>query len=252
MRSLNLDLYLIVALAAAGVVAQFSFVPLPLHVVGGVLLVLICPAYALVSALFPGRSLGLAERVLFGVGLSLAVAILGAVILNAFPQGLDMRLWAALFLGVTLLASMVAFLRRNQICSQPQAKPIAWLRFDQVILLGAAIFMAGTAFVLVRAPRPVTGVSGYTTLWMLPNDDLSKQAKLTVGVSSSELEITRYRLSVLSNGREVENWDEISLAPGENWEANLDLTVSNGSVIQANLYRLDDPETVYRQVTFDR
>src|SRR5258708_19924598 len=65
-------------------------------------LVLVLPGYALTAALLPNRSLGVAERLMFSLGLSLAVVILGGLALNWTPFGLRAISWAVLLAGLTL------------------------------------------------------------------------------------------------------------------------------------------------------
>ena len=100
----NLDLWAIVAVAGAGLALQWLAVVPGLRAAGGLALAVVCPGLALTAALFPGRLLAWPERVLFSLGLSLAAAILGAVLLNGTIWGLTTGVWAALFAGVTLAA----------------------------------------------------------------------------------------------------------------------------------------------------
>src|SRR5438067_5670942 len=76
-------------------------------------LVLVLPGYALTSALFPGRSLGVPERLVFSLSLSLAIAILGGLALNLTPWGLGTDSWAVLVASITLVACAVALIRRR-------------------------------------------------------------------------------------------------------------------------------------------
>src|SRR5258706_7550272 len=62
-------------------------------------LVLLLPGYALVSALFPDHSLGVAERLVFSLGLSLADVIFGGASLNLTPVCFRASMWAATLFG---------------------------------------------------------------------------------------------------------------------------------------------------------
>ncbi len=182
----NLDLWLTLALAAAGVAVQLSAVPLPgpLKVAGGLLLELFCPGYALLAALLPGRSTRWPERALLSAGLSLAIAIVGAIAFNWLPQGLNLQLWSGLFLGVTLIASVVALYRRSTYSEFVPAQPTRpGLKAQQLALLSAAGLVTIAAVVLVRAPRPASGVLGYTLLWMTP--DPASNRHVDLGIQSS-------------------------------------------------------------------
>ena len=89
-----------------------------LRVLAGVPLVLVLPGYALTAFCLPGRSprgfSPLLWRGLWTVGLSLAVAVLGGLVLNLTPAGLTRVSWAILLAGVTILAlAVTAWLRTS-------------------------------------------------------------------------------------------------------------------------------------------
>ena len=75
-----------------------------------------------------------------------------------------------------------------------------------------------------------------------------------LGLTSAEFTETRYRLQVSVSDRVVQDWPELSLKPGEAWETTIGL--QNDQVVSgpiaAELYRLDDPSTVYRHVLLRR
>jgi hypothetical protein len=126
------------------------------------------------------------------------------------------------------------------------------LRLEQWALFGTAGFILVVSLILVRAPRPSANVLGYSALWLVPDEDPSKSA-IHLGISSSELEVTHYRLALLNNGREVQTWDEISLAPGESWESQVSQSAASaGNRLEAILYRTSAPDMVYRDVVLTR
>src|SRR3954468_21171576 len=73
--------------------------------------VLVLPGLALTAALFPTGALDVAERLLFSLGLSLAITALGGLVLQLTPWGLRPASWALLLGLVTLAAGAAAFLR---------------------------------------------------------------------------------------------------------------------------------------------
>jgi Protein of unknown function (DUF1616) len=245
-----LDLWAVVALAVVGTVVQLEPLPMWAKATVGLPLVLLCPGYALVSALFASRSLGWIERTVFGIGLSLATASLGAVAFNWSPWGLASGVWAGLFLGVTVAASFVATRRRGRgmepTKSSAAQRPI---RIDHLALLGAAGLIAIAAVTLARSPRPVTGVVGYTMLWMTPVSPPGP-TQVEVGFTSNELSEADFRLEVTVNGQALWGWDNIALAPGETWRHSLDLSQipAQSGMVEARLYKLSTPDSVYRVV----
>ena len=84
-----------------------------LHAALSLPFVLFLPGYAFSAALLPDGRTGLAERLALSIGLSIAIAALGGLLLNVLPAGLTAGSWRLLLLGVTLTAAAFAFLRRN-------------------------------------------------------------------------------------------------------------------------------------------
>ena len=86
----------------------------PVNIVFGVLLALVLPGYALSAAVFRMRSVRTAERAALTLGISLSVAVLGGLVLDALPSGLETQTWLFLLGGVTVIASMIALWRRTR------------------------------------------------------------------------------------------------------------------------------------------
>lgn len=215
-------------------------------------LVLLLPGYALVSALFPTRSLGVAERLMFSLGLSLVVVVLGGFVLNWMPFGLRASSWAVLLAGITLAASAVALVRRRG----QSMSATGWLRVGNVgftlrqgLLLGlaAAIVCGAVAVSIIGAERQ--SYAGFTQLWILPAGGIKPENAVRLGVSNMESTAMEYRLAVNVGGKVVKQWPAIDLEPNEQWEATLVLPPA-GSVarVEADLYRADAPTTIYRHV----
>ena len=114
LTSTDRDMFIVVALSSIGAVLAIT-VPaswLPLRVVT-LPLVFILPGYALTCALLPTVKFG-AERFVLSLGLSLAAVIVGGLLLNLTPFGLQTDSWAILLGGITLGASAVAIVRRRR------------------------------------------------------------------------------------------------------------------------------------------
>ncbi len=215
-------------------------------------LVLVLPGYALTSALFPNRSLGVPERLVFSLGLSLTIVILGGLALNWTPFGLRASSWAVLLAGITLGASAVALLRRR---GQSVSVP-GWLRVGNVgltfrwgLLLGlaAAIVCGAVAVSIIGAERQ--SYAGFTELWILPAGGANPENVVRLGVNNMESTAMEYRLDVNVDGKVVKEWPSIDLEPHEKWEAPLVLPPT-GSVarVEVDLYRANAPTTIYRHV----
>jgi hypothetical protein len=213
-------------------------------------LVLFLPGYAITAALFPPRSLGFPERLLFSLGLSVIATALTGLALNLTPWGLQTSTWAIALAAIVLLACAIAWRRRQDAAITVAPGDTQFkLRLRDGLLLGLAVLVTATAIGLTRLPVAPNGVAGYTSLWMIPaNPDSSNDFRL--GLNSAEFTETRYRLQVSVGDQVVQAWPELSLKPGEAWETTIGVRsdqVVSGTIV-ADLYRLDDPTTIYRHV----
>lgn len=255
MNHRSIDIFAVIAITiVAAVLALLVPADIVLIRILTLPLVLVLPGYALTSALFPNRSLGVPERLVFSLGLSLAVVILGGLALNWTPFGLRASSWAVLLSGITLGASAVALVRQQE---QSMSAP-GWLRVGNVgftlrrgLLLGlAAAIVCGAVAVSIigaeRQPHP-----GFTQLWILPAGGANAEDVVHLGVSNMESTAMEYRLDVNVDSKVVKEWPSIDLEPHEKWEATLVLlpTGSAGTArVEADLYRADAPTTIYRHV----
>jgi uncharacterized membrane protein len=214
-------------------------------------LVFFLPGYAITAALLPMNSFRTTERLLFSLGLSVAATALSGLMLNLTDWGLQSKTWAITLAGIVLLAGAIAWLR-----SKPKApvtpvpvKKYFKLSFRDLVLLWLAVVVMGVAVGLTRLPVAPNGVSGYTQLWMLPATP-GNSNNFHLGINSEEFTETRYRLQVKVDGQVVQEWPQLSLKPGETWETAIKLQSdrSGSGSIEADLYNLDDPGTLYRHV----
>jgi hypothetical protein len=240
----------IVAAIASGALVLLIPANSTVRLVFALPLLLLLPGYALTAALFPRRSIGIPEQVLFSVGLSLSVVVVGGFALHWTPWGLQAGSWAVFLAGVTVGASMLAAVRRRRGLSAT-TRPLN-IGFDsrQGLLLALAAVVIAVAVGLGRTPMPPQGIQGYTQLWILPADNGNPNA-IRLGISSKEFTATGYRLQVEMDSQIVEEWPVIQLAPGEQWETTIVLPgdSSSSGVVEAVLYRLDASDVVYRRVT---
>ena len=246
----NRDLLAACGLALAGLAVQLVPVPGFLHVAAGALLVVVCPGYALTALWFPQPSLGSAERAALTLALSMAVAILGAVAFNLAPWGVSTVTVTALSFGSTVAGSLAAAWRRGRAADVPQAAPgrplpdmLQWTQ------LGLAALVVLAAILLVRVPRPADNVTGYTVLAMAPAQS-GASSTVSLAVVSGELATTHYTLIVSLDGQTVQQWPDLALTPGEHWQQTLaSPPARSGGVLQAKLYKAQDPTTVYRSTS---
>lgn len=245
-------LFISVVACLAGLFAGAGFTVPVLQALFGLPLALILPGYALTAIFFPPRALdpnehtlGGPERLLFSVGLSLIVTILGSLVLHWTHLGLTTFTWAILLIAITLVASLIAAIRRNQ--ETAFALPSIGLTPPQIAAIGLAVIIVMGAIAVARIPSPTRGLEGYTILWLLPSAT-DPTPGVRVGINSDEFSPVDYRLVLTLEAKPLQAWETIHLEPGENWETAVDLPPDATGLVSGVLYRLDNPNTVYRQV----
>ncbi len=231
----------------------------PVNIIFGVLLALVLPGYALSAAAFRMRSVRTAERAALTLGISLSVAVLGGLVLDALPGGLETQTWLFLLGGVTVGASVVALWRRTRHASATRIlapRPIALpapealqkapqlgLNRESVVYL-AQVLRRALQRILRRVPyRPIlisglafavfmTGIviavngavaqqtaTPVTQLWMLP--DNKAPTTLHLGIHTEAATPTEYRLALSINGVAYSSWNPIFLTSTDTWEVSV-------------------------------
>lgn len=283
----SLDLLCIMLIVAGEFIAVGSGIASgPVTIIFGVLLALALPGYALSAAAFRMRSVRSAERAALTLGISLSVAVLGGLVLDALPGGLETQTWLFLLGGVTVGASVVALWRRTRhayatriLEPRPMALPspetlqkappfglnretaayIARILQKKLrrapyrpILIGGlafAVFLTGIVIAVNGAVAQQTATA-VTQLWMLP--DTKAPTTLHLGIHTAAATPTEYRLALSINGVAYSSWNPIFLNATDTWEVSVTMpTPAPGDVeqVEADLYRADHPTTILRHVS---
>jgi hypothetical protein len=135
---------------------------------------------------------------------------------------------------------------RRQISIKESTPLRFYMPFRQIGILGLATVLIGFALALTFTPKTMSNIQGYTSLWILPGTEAQPDAPL-IGIHSQELEITHYHLLITYNGQPEQEWRDITLVPGEQWQQRVTMPAGQG-VMEAILYRIDSPGVVYRRV----
>ena len=209
-------------------------------------LALILPGYAITAAAFAGRRLAWPQFLLLSIALSLAVLVLGSLLLN-YVGGIHPLSWAILLVLVVLAACRAAALRRGKAGKGPRW-PRPRLRGLEVAMVLGGAAAAAVALGLSSSSVPVKDAIGYTQLWVLPEPG-SGGREVQVGVRSQQQASTDYDLRVRI-GRHALARRSFRLAPGETHLVKLRAPPgSEGTVpVIATLLRHNRPFSVYRRV----
>ena len=251
MRLKLLDLIVTAFIAALNVALALFPIYVPvIRIILALPLIFVLPGYTLSEVLFRKRSLNASERLLFSLGLSLAIDILGGLFLNILPVGLQATSWAALLGLLTLAFSLLAaYLRRRVPMSGARSLRVRLTIYPGILFaLAIAVVIVSVvyaAFGAARQPYP-----GFTQLWILPEVSTGKSCAVRLSVQSFESTSETYRLTMTTNGDSVATWPSLSLAPQDAWVHLVPITpgTAKNIVVEAQLYRLDKPEVVYREV----
>ncbi|MEZ4861444.1 MAG: DUF1616 domain-containing protein [Caldilineaceae bacterium] len=215
----------------------------------GLLIVLLLPGYAVTEALFAHQQLTWAERLLFSIGASLAIAIIGAVLFNQIGWQLTLTSWLTLFITTTLVGMLAAVLLRRQGNMITSTLAVPNFKVGHLALVGLAVLLTGAAVTVARSAAPAEDYEGYTMLWVTPQP-LGDANQMQLGVRSKEFAPTQYKLELRVDDQLAAAWPAIELETNQTWSVNFTLPMEQvgQSTVEADLYRLDEPETRYRQV----
>ena len=242
------DLVATAALATIGALVLIV-VPglLPLRIALALPLLLVLPGYSLTAALFPDRTIDWARRLLLSVALSLSLAVVIALVLNDTPFGLRSASWAGALVVVTWAASGIAAARRQPTTTIEPIARLPRLRPRDAAFFLVAVCVLGGAVAFARTPLPAKNVQGYTALWLLPGSR-GGTATVRVGVTSGELHPMSYRLLVRVGSRAAYR-QRVELQPGDEFEDSVRIgpaASARRAPIEALLYRVDRPRSIYR------
>lgn len=200
------------------------------------LIVVVLPGYLIVWPILRPR-FGLAGAFTVASGVSIGLIVMAGLTLNLLPWGLQAVTWLAY---VVVVLGVALVLDRGGSAWRPR---LGAVRHEVILgVVGATMLVSALVFARLYAG---TSSESFTQLWIAPSA-AAPTSSVDVGIRNEERATTGYRLEVRSDGALVRTWPEILLASGQTWTT----TVSAGAgQIEARLFRLSDPGTLYRHVT---
>ena len=212
-------------------------------------LLLIAPGYAITAATFARRPLERAKVALLSVALSLAALVLGGLLLNYVPGGLQAIPWALLVLLVVFACCRSAALRRAPAARGGKLPALRVGRRDAGLLLGGAA-LAAVAIGLAMTTLPAKNARGFTQLWVTPQTNPAARSA-EIGIGSEEQHAASYILRVKVGDAARPLVRRFTLRPGDTQILEFDAPpLALGTVpVSARLYLADRPRAVYRRVS---
>lgn len=239
-KSLHLLIAALLAIASLGI-ALTGLAPTIWLAWVGVAMAILVPGYALSAAVLP--ALGRAERLVTSIGLCLVLDVAGGFVLNVTPWGLQPTSWAVWLSGITLVSGAVAWLRRGKWPVSIEPAPI---RLSLGALAGFALAIVITAAAVVTAQTAVRQSDlPFTQLWTIPAR-VDGTCTLQIGVRNQEDRLERYELEIASADKQIETWPRLEVGSNEQWTTRFSFVDCPTTAVQVRLYRLDQPDKVYR------
>ena len=207
-------------------------------------LVLFLPGWALTRDV--GRGMDGYERAAAAIGLSLALAAVGALLLNLLPWGVRPLPWAVLLGAVTVAALAISYWRERS-SETPPAYALARPRLGALSLYGVAGAIVVLAVVVAREGALRQSTPGFTQFWMQQGASANSVA---IGVTNHEHDTIAYRVRLTAGDRTVGAAGPFTVNDGATLTESVAVTDETpGQPITATLYRVDQPTAAYRQAT---
>src|SRR2546421_7905264 len=268
----NVDLIGAMCFAVSGMGwALLSNRPLLVGVLLAIPLVFILPGYTLTRAFFRrqpedplsassnglilqprlkiGQPFGAVDLMVFSLGLSLVIDVVTGLLLNLIPVGLQWQSWTFSLGLVTIVFALLAYVRDKSAHVQGKSAHVWHIPLKEYALLGSALVVVALALWLATI-RPPQSQSGFTQFWMLSSTQANHSCAVLIGMHSFESAPATYRIQVMSNGTQSALWPSIMLTTQQEWDRVVPVTPAAGgsTVVDAQLYRLDQPGVIYREV----
>src|SRR4051812_45670308 len=184
---------------------------------------------------------GTLENIVYSVGLSIAVCVLGGFLLNKLSLLTSVG-WASYLLVVNIVASIVALRHPYEKFAMPTLPRV---RVWQIASIGAAVAITIGAFALANSNIESFKEFDYTELWLVPT---AKPGKLLIGINNVEQEPAEYDLIITAGKTMIASWPSIQLNPGDKPWVKEVVVGSNEEKAEAILYRSSD-HALYRRVS---
>ncbi|HLO13939.1 MAG TPA: DUF1616 domain-containing protein [Anaerolineales bacterium] len=211
----------------------------------GILMVLVLPGYSITVSTLP--SLERPTILLMALGISICVDIVGGLILNLFPGGLQVTSWSIWLSSITLLACLIGFVRRLHQPAPETTWTAGFLPNAGGIFLFLVTILITLGAVYANQSSAQQSQATFTQLWAIPSSTDGLYT-LEISIQNKERLIRQYNLYVESAGKKIDAWSEISIDPDHTWTTRLTFMEIPYKPINVYLYLSDSPEKVYRWV----
>jgi uncharacterized membrane protein len=222
-------------LACACAAAELGILlgPAPIRVAAGLTLGFILPGLVITRVILFRTRIAGTEQLLLVPGMSLAIAVITGLVLNAAHIRLTAASWA-IALGVMTAAGLLAAAMledRNEVRRNPR-RPRAWLTVASpgsrqslgigltAMLMVAALAVGAAVVIAVLGQRDRDSETEFTELWAVPGPSSgpSSASAIRLGVRSHERGDIRYQIRVSIDGHVVRS-QALTVRPGQTWQS---------------------------------
>jgi hypothetical protein len=119
----------------------------------------------------------------------------------------------------------------------------------RVVMYSLSAMLVTLSIGMALLPAPQDAYQGYTLFWMSPRVS-GTSSQIELGVQSMEFNQQSYRIELYDGEELVQIWDNVLLSPKQEWSVLLDREDFRTGIgpLEAHLYRVDQPDILYRQV----
>lgn len=250
-------------------IAAIFFSPLDaIRLILGFPFLLLFPGYTLLKAIFPGKNMGLMERIILSLVMSVAMVSLIGLILDYTPWGIHLE---TILITVTLfifITSAIAWIRLRRIPKTQEQAPASpkpavkswfgtsWNKALSIILILATVVTAGALGYAIASPK---GGESFTEFYVLGPEGraadypvslaLGESGTVILGIINQETEATNYRVEIRLEDALIDKIGPISLEQKEKWEETVTFTptrAGDDQKLELFLYKSDKPEPLMK------
>jgi len=235
-----------------------------IRIIPGIPFVLFLPGYSLIAALYP-RKTGISgtERILWSIGLSIAIVPLIGLSLNLLPAGISLIPVAISMTSFVFIMSVVAWFRRRSLAEYERfsvtftlSLPLKWREqttLDRILFMGLImVILWATGVIGYKISNPVPE-ERFTEFYVLNVEGnafdypsrlkVGEEGKVTVGITNSEHTDMTYRLEVIVDGVLHTTIKGITLEYGETRQTDISFSFTRAGdsrKVEFVLYRVNE------------
>lgn len=220
----------------------------PLHIILGIPFVVFLPGYSLMAALYPRKtSISGTERVIWSIGLSIAIIPLIGLCLNLIPPGISLIPGVGGMTSFIFIMSVVAWYRRRSLVEYERffvsfalRLPLKWREQntpDKVLFVGLILAIACAVSVTGFKIGTPVAEERITEFYILNTEGnafdypeqlkIGEEGKVILGITNSEDDEMTYRLEVKVDGILNNTIRDITLCHGETKQTEITFSFSH-------------------------